>query len=1010
MKLFNIKKSKTVFDINKEDLPLELNPTQSQREKNINNIVLGKEEKLIRLWDIIPFLLIVIFSLICHSYILKSKFLYGVEGTDSTVQMMYFLPFLLKELFLNGSFWSWHYGMGGDIFSEFSYYYTTSPFILILVPLIPYLGDSIFTLEGSLKLKLAISIYKQILIMLAMYFLLRYEKRSRNASLAASFIYGGAIYYMWNSNYFDFMTNPYLWVPLMVLGFRIYENKKNYFPLLISAALAAINNFYFAYHTYIFFILFLLIMIEPKGNNFKELIKSYLLKLKNYAVIGIGALLLSSVTFLPQIFAFIKIDRFSKNNPVSLFFESNFYKNMPINMFFNSSTLGIPMIIILALFLNYRKTTERTNKKVILLVFFTILYCLPFTGYFFNGMNYHSERWFYLLIFVFAYSISDIVDEVKKKNYFNIAVTFILFLIFTSFIYFRRGELANYKKYLTFNAAVLMFNLFMFLCISIRKYFSNKTHRKIIDYIVTACIAGVLLFNNFAFNKDQNLNMNTKLLSDKKMVSKELDEVFSKLRTKDNEFFRVVFRNNSYENVPTYYKFNGISTFSSMTDGNMHDFLKRVLNIRHDIVYLSSFSNLDDRNYLESLLSVKYIVTGKGDYMPPPTYELFFENKSYSVFKAKDTVGMDLWYSENLSKDKFLKLQVAEKDLNILNYAITEEKYNTKEATAKSAETIELGKDVLKFNSVNLGKDNKVKFSQNSYIEIDVPKPYVASQIYLHAILNPIDKLEFNQTVNNKKTFKAAESNPYVYHINEFTFAINGNQPNIRWSTNEKEYKLEDFYLKRLSLENLKDTIKERNKYNLENLYVNKNTVKGTINNKENGFLVLNIPYNKGWSAKINGKNVELKRMNGILTGLYLEKGNHDIELTFLPRGLKLGFIISLITLLLSLIYFFKTREQRLQYAKENKIQEEYELKKLIYNNNLEEKIKEYKIKIKEIREDEAYRLKNSKQINNNPINYTSIYLTPIDFNSIENINRIENLNRFSDLNNFNQNSNDIKE
>ena len=135
--------------------------------------------------------------------------------------------------------------------------------------------------------------------------------------------------------------------------------------------------------------------------------------------------------------AFLRIDRFDTVNPVSILYGKDFYMNMPINLFFNNSTIGIPMLIILFLFIDYKKATAMTRRKMGFLVLFLALYCLPFTGYFLNGMNYHSERWFYLLIFVFAYSLADILDEMKKPHHFNLLFLSVILLFASVMIYTR---------------------------------------------------------------------------------------------------------------------------------------------------------------------------------------------------------------------------------------------------------------------------------------------------------------------------------------------------------------------------------------------------------------------------------------------------------------------------------------------------------------------------------------------------------------------------------------------
>lgn len=81
---------------------------------------LGKNKRIIS---------IIFVNVLCHiKYILgKGNFYRGVN-TDSFNQLIRMIPFLEENILKRQ--WSWSYGLGGDIFSEFSYYYTTSPFFI----------------------------------------------------------------------------------------------------------------------------------------------------------------------------------------------------------------------------------------------------------------------------------------------------------------------------------------------------------------------------------------------------------------------------------------------------------------------------------------------------------------------------------------------------------------------------------------------------------------------------------------------------------------------------------------------------------------------------------------------------------------------------------------------------------------------------------------------------------------------------------------------------------------
>lgn len=93
------------------------------------------------------------------------------------------------------------------------------------------------------------------------------------------------------------------------------------------------------------------------------------------------------------------------------------------------------------------------------------------------------------------------------------------------------------------------------------------------------------------------------------------------------------------------------------------------------------------------------------------------------------------------------------------------------------------------------------------------------------------------------------------------------------------------------------------------------NNIKGTVNVPESKILFFSIPFDEGWSAKLNGSEAILYRLNSGLTGLLINKGNNEVELQFVPRLKDKGKLISIIsicTLLLLLAFgFYSKRKQK---------------------------------------------------------------------------------------------------
>jgi uncharacterized membrane protein YfhO len=106
-----------------------------------------------------------------------------------------------------------------------------------------------------------------------------------------------------------------------------------------------------------------------------------------------------------------------------------------------------------------------------------------------------------------------------------------------------------------------------------------------------------------------------------------------------------------------------------------------------------------------------------------------------------------------------------------------------------------------------------------------------------------------------------------------------------------------------------RDTIlKSLNGDNLNITEFSNSEIIGNINSKMNSVLFFSIPFDKGWQINIDNQSSKIYIVNGGLMGIPIKKGYHKIELVYFPPGLKLGMIISSLTIILCI---FATRMMR---------------------------------------------------------------------------------------------------
>ena len=80
------------------------------------------------------------------------------------------------------------------------------------------------------------------------------------------------------------------------------------------------------------------------------------------------------------------------------------------------------------------------------------------------------------------------------------------------------------------------------------------------------------------------------------------------------------------------------------------------------------------------------------------------------------------------------------------------------------------------------------------------------------------------------------------------------------------------------------------------------NQLKYTVESTNGGVLVFSEVYYPGWTAIVDGKAVELGRVNYVLRALHIEGGKHQVELQFFPQTVKATETIAYVALVAMLL------------------------------------------------------------------------------------------------------------
>ncbi len=102
--------------------------------------------------------------------------------------------------------------------------------------------------------------------------------------------------------------------------------------------------------------------------------------------------------------------------------------------------------------------------------------------------------------------------------------------------------------------------------------------------------------------------------------------------------------------------------------------------------------------------------------------------------------------------------------------------------------------------------------------------------------------------------------------------------------------------------------VRERKKEALALTEHSQNQIKGQVELEKKKLLFFSIPFDRGWSAKIDGKEADLKVVNIGFMGLLVDKGVHSVELKFSPPFLFIGALLGILSIIGYAILWYRTR------------------------------------------------------------------------------------------------------
>lgn len=662
--------------------------------------------------------------------------------------------------------------------------------------------------------------------------------------------------------YFNLMwLDSIAMLPLMMMGIEriVRQERGNLFCLSLFYALYC--NYYIGFMLCLFACLYFLVLwFSAKEIDIKRILKSCvnfgwhaLLSGGMAAVVLVPAYVALGITESAQNSFPEKMELFV-NNLSQL--TSQFAYCEPINIADDqigvNAYCGTVTLILAVLFLADKRIRlrERIAKALLLLLLYASfdVNMLNYIWHGFHVQNGLPNRFAFIYIFFMLTMAFDAWRHMEKFSVRRVCPAVLLPLGFA--VYAAVTKLGEREMY-TYGLTIALLAVYGILFLLYRA----KRLKKVVFRSVFFALAALEMFSYAIFGVCFNGTVGRSTYLDEQIA-------YEKMIAQQNEegFFRSEIDSSRMRNENMFLGADGVVLFSSTMPAATVDMCKSLgIEARTNKNGYNGFTKL-----INDIFGVKYVISSRDSKRLYQMDKVAYEEpmtlyKNSGALSLGFMVNEDIWEWDTQGRDHFatqnafVRLATGEEDIFHLKETIDMEDGNTYTIILPAGQQVYL--DVT---------------TAVEKIEITTPeytKSYDTYNDHLYDLgcFSAID----NATVTC--TFKENQAGPVRAEV---------------WVCEEEDY------------ERVHDILA---KSQLETSVVEDGKVSGIVNAEQDGVLMLSIPYDEGWSVRVDGEEADFYPLGDALTGVDLKAGEHTIEMVYTPEGLWLGTFLSLLCVALYL-------------------------------------------------------------------------------------------------------------
>ncbi len=771
----------------------------------------------------------------------RGIFPFGEESFLRTDMYHQYAPFFSEfqyKLTHGGSLlYSWDIGMGVNFAALYSYY-LASPlnWLIVLCPkkfIIEFMTYMIVVKIG--------------LSGLAFSWYLRRHFKTVDFGIAFFGIFyalsGYMAAYSWNIMWLDCI----LLFPLIMLGLEKLVQEKKCILYCITLGLSILSNYYISIMICIFMVFYFLALLILEGRKpWKEVFINGV----HFAVYSLLAGGLAAVVLLPEIYAMKMTASGDINFPQT--FSSYFSifdmiaRHLPaveteIGLdHWPNIYCGVAILIFFLLYLGCRKIRQK-DKIVMcsLLLFFYASFSINVFNFIWHGFHYPNslpcrQSFIYIfLILTAGYHAYIYLHEIPWKHVVTAFFATVIFVIMA-------------QKLITDDA--FHFSIFYVAIIFLAVYTGLiSLYQRGINRNVLVLLALGVVALEAAVNTTVTSVTTTSRTSYVKDNKASIDLTEGLLPNPD--FYRVEKVTRKTKNDGAWMNFPSVSLFSSTANADLSKFFKK-LGCESST---NAYSITGSTPLVDALFAVKYALYS----------EEAGENQVSSLVSVQD--DMQLWKNNYALSLGFMMPYDVENNwqLELTNPA-------------------EVQNDL----SVVLGA---------SPVLSEVPSEVKGKSF----TFTPDTDGDYYVFVSNKKVEKVAAllgektknfDNVSRGYLLELGYLKSGEEVTLRNDDNDQDLIASAY---RFVPEGLESVYQVLNKNSLKLTKWTDTQIKGTVDAEKAGLLYLSIPFDKGWSVKIDGKEAEPYKIFDTFLSVHMTAGTHEVSLEYMPEGLKAGGMIT---------------------------------------------------------------------------------------------------------------------